>query len=759
MSSFRFRRAWCRLAPLICLVAAADPRPARAAPDYYWRLGAGTYGTPGPGDPDDVFLTHARFDWQMIAFGSGADLPAINRCLALNPRQRFLVRLWPRQQQDSFLDYLYRPEVRERIDQAIHAQVERVQGEIARPRQVLAYTFLEELPSRWDPCYALKSDTDILAVLAPHREAIERDLGRPLVLDAATKAWLDTRFVDSMDQIHTTIRRAAGRDPLILFWPRFDWFDVATLERIIHPGGADGVFIYVLRPDRWQEHVRIAEARGWPFFSQLSHNSGMKQGPWTACVDLPLIQSRFNLGYFLYSTGNPLRPHWYDNPAVNRVNNVRGFSNPVHLRWFAADRNLGWDVFRRHLSFAPRAELRLQGQAPGDAGDLFVLVPNPILEGHFSDVAEQRVHNVVARLKLPSWLERAGGDAEAKLGNLEPSRHRAPAPGSFAVAHWRLRLKAAPRPDDTLTVAVRGRHPRLGRIKGLAHVTGATPCTGPAFEAHPVVVSGQGWIEPGFGLTRDLVPALTLQSGARPIPNPSLTDGELEVAVDLGRHTDNADFYRLTPVAPTSAVAHRLTYTGTLPPHHTLAVQPGGNATLAPTRPLLDARLATADAPGPGATNGYFLGRQTINRPLPPGEPVVVTLSGRRSGKVSSHVVANFRCADTGRRQGATLLTNRLQDDWRAGLSQTVVPPFTNAILESLSLYRYPHPAEGTVWYGSLHVDLASLPSAGKDVSASIGGTMPVLRAGQGTVITYFDDDRQQPHGDKAVVRFEAPAP
>ena len=32
---------------------------------------------------------------------------------------------------------------------------------------------------------------------------------------------------------------------------------------------------------------------------------------------------------------------------------------------------------------------------------------------------------------------------------------------------------------------------------------------------------------------------------------------------------------------------------------------------------------------------------------------------------------------------------------------------------------------------------------------------MPVLRAGQGTVITYFDDDRQQPSGDKAVVRFE----
>jgi len=55
--------------------AAADGAPAAAEADYFWRLGVGTYGTPGPRADEDTLLTHARFDWQMIAFTFLEELP------------------------------------------------------------------------------------------------------------------------------------------------------------------------------------------------------------------------------------------------------------------------------------------------------------------------------------------------------------------------------------------------------------------------------------------------------------------------------------------------------------------------------------------------------------------------------------------------------------------------------------------------------------------------------------------------------------
>jgi hypothetical protein len=162
--------------------------------------------------------------------------------------------------------------------------------------------------------------------LEPYREAIEKDLGRPLVVDDETKAWRWEKLAESMDRVHAAIRAEAGDDRLILFWGRFDWFNVPMLQRIVKQGPADGVFIYVLKPGRWQEHVRVAKENGWPFFSQLSHNTGMKQADWKSCAELAHIQSPYNLGYFFFGGGNPLRPHFFDNPAVDPVNNVSGFS-------------------------------------------------------------------------------------------------------------------------------------------------------------------------------------------------------------------------------------------------------------------------------------------------------------------------------------------------------------------------------------------------------------------------------------------------
>ncbi|MDD5705142.1 MAG: hypothetical protein PHR35_04395 [Kiritimatiellae bacterium] len=725
--------------------------------DYYWKLGVGTYGTPMSDATEDVVLTHARFDWQMIAFGGGVDMPAINRCLAMNPRQRFLVRLWPVQHGDTFLDYLYTPGVKERIDQAIADQTRKVLTKISRPDNVVAFTFLEELPGRWHPFFRDKSDEECLALMAPHREAIEKELGRPLVYDDAQKEWLWDRFAASLDSIHAAIRAAAGPKRLVLFWPRFDWGEENILKKIAHPGGADGRFLYVLRPDQWPEQVKVAENNHWPFFSQLSLNTLMKQSAWQNSVALPHVKSRCNLGYFFYTSGNPLRPHFFDCQAIDPVNNVNGLSYPVHMRWFAADRNLGWDVFKRNIHFAPLIDFRPEGKSPGDIVDLYVMVPNPILEGHYPDEANRKVRKLTVRLKLPSWLEVESGAAKAVLGDLGPSRHRAPAPASVAVAHWRLRLAAPPDSRAVPVVNVSGRHPSLGTIKGRTEIDSRKNQVLPAFEERPVMVSGQGWSEPGFALDQDVRPTISIRTGPRAVSKPSLTDNDPAVSVSLGTYKDNAGYYRLQPVDPTNCALDRLVYDDTVPPHSTLTIAPDGRATLAPTRPLLEKAFAGADNPGPGVTGGYYLGAYGANRTIPSGEKVVVEVTGKKAGNVNSLLLVYFRCADTGKRTSMSDgLVNRFKDEWTRVTSE-ITPPYTNAILESVALYRFPGHATGTIWYGAVKADLATAPGPGRDVSVEVRGMPPLLRAGRNNFITYFDEDTQQPEGSKINVRLIPP--
>jgi hypothetical protein len=722
--------------------------------DFFWRLGVGTYGTPPAGADEDTVLTHARFDWQMIAFGSQVDMPNINRSLSLNPEQRFLVRLWPRSGSDNFLDYLYRQDVRERIDKNISEQVHRVLNEISSPEQVVAFAFLEELPDRWHPFWRGRTDEQILAILKPYRAEIEKELGHPLVYDEKTKEWFWDRFAESMDKIHTAIRNEAGKNRLILFWCRFDWFSVDILKKIVHPGGADGVFIYVLKPGRWEEQVKIAEENHWPFFSQLSHCTGMKQAGWKECVDLPKIRSRYNLGYFFYGCGNPLRPHFFDNKAVDPVNNVRRFSGPVHLRWFAASQNLRWDVFKSNIAFKPLVDFRPTGKKAGDTVDLYAVIPNPLLEGHYSDKEDQKVTDVVVTLKLPDWLKVDDGSAVVEMGELGPSRHRAPSPESVVVGHWVLHITGKPEAGKPVEVAVKGTHTRLGTITGISTITGMEDHVLPSFQKKDVMVSGQGWAEPGFGIGSDIIPSVVMLTGGLPVINPSLTDGEFKVGVNLGTYRDNAGFYHLWPESPLTEGVNRIIYKDTLPAHSTLIIDSGGKATLVPTRPLLQKQFRSEKDPGTGTSSGYYLGAYGVSRQIPYGEKVVIEISGKKAGKVNSLLLVYFRCADTGEKKSFSTLVNRFGEEWRNNISVEIDPPFKNSIIESVALYRYPNGAEGTIWYGSLKVDLLSKQEEGKDVSSKIEGKMPLLRSGRYNVITYFDDDTKQPERNKLSIQF-----
>lgn len=735
--------------PVMLTVAAAETLA--ESEDYYWRLGAGVYGTPVDTNDADQMQSFARFDWQFICFGNHVRMPVINECLRLNPRQKYLVRLWPLR--GNMLDYFYTPGCREETMAMTCEQIRLVLDNIDRPDHVVGYTFVEELPDRWHPFYRHKTDEQVAAILEPYRAAIEKELGRPMHVDESLRDWFWEKFVTSINEIHAAIRAEDGADRLVLFYPRYDWFHTDLLERIVKPGvGADGVFIYVLRRDQYRKHTTFAAERGWPFFSQLSHNTGMKQQAWESLVGVPETKSPYNLGYFFYGGGNPLRPHWFDNPAVDPVNNVRGLSRPVHLRWFLGNRNIGWDVFKRTMRFRPRLDLRMRGQT----ADLHAVVPNPILEGHYPTLDDQKVTDVTVSLSLPEGWAIEEGTPVVALGELDASRHRSPAPGSVGVAHWRLRVadKAALSAENAIRVAVEGSHRQLDRIRGEVIIADSIDHRIPCFKEQKLLVSGQGWAEPGFVCDREARPAIILRTAGKPVAKPSVADGNFSVAVNLGTYKNNAGFYRLVPDAPVDEGVHRIVYNETLPPNSTLTIYSTNNATLCLTRPLFERVICAQDDPGDGASAGYYMGANAVRRAIPEGEKVRIEISGKAKGDVNSHAIAYFTCDDTGERKGMGILCRRFGPDWREGISVELDPPFPRSTLQSVALYRFPHGATGTIWYGSLKVDLASRPKPPRDVGAMISGTMPVIRQNAYNILTYFDEDTTQPHGSKISVQL-----
>ena len=114
------------IAAAAIMLAAAIVR-AQEVESHYWDLGVGAYGSlSGSEDTwsNTTDLDKARMDWLTINFGSYTVNPDVyNRQLRLNPRLKYLVRLWPinnlgwkeNRYKATFLDYLYKPGVKEKL--------------------------------------------------------------------------------------------------------------------------------------------------------------------------------------------------------------------------------------------------------------------------------------------------------------------------------------------------------------------------------------------------------------------------------------------------------------------------------------------------------------------------------------------------------------------------------------------------------------------------------------------------------------------
>lgn len=447
----------CLLASALALFAAGGRA---AAADNYWKLGVGSYGIHVTGRGFTI-LDRARMDWVLVCFGNppGPDRAAdkLNEMLRINPDLKIMVRIWPidnlgwpeNRHQASFLDYFYRPGTRERLLQRAGDQVRSVLDRVDRPENVVGFTFLEELPlhfgrsSVWD--LRNVEEEVIPPIMERYRAEIEAERGKPLAWDNETRRWAGLKFARALNEINAHIKAESG-GRLVFVWLQVNH---ATLDfrpegvaarggqpvlpfyfsEIIGEGTADGFFAYPNNSYIWERYRALARENGWLFFSQLSHPSGMRLGPWEESLALARTRDPRNLGYFFYCSGSCRTGEWLDDHASPVDDNFGRPSQANHYRRHCAEQGVGMEIIARELR--PEVTLNYDSERErsvfGNFMPLRVLVRNPRDETWFPDGEGAVLRNVRVDIALPGGYELEADVSAPRtivLGDIEAEGYR-----------------------------------------------------------------------------------------------------------------------------------------------------------------------------------------------------------------------------------------------------------------------------------------------------------------------------------------------
>ena len=717
-----------------CLVIGAGP--AMAAGDHYWELGAGTYFG-GLGNATE--LDFARYDWLYLCFGNIGATPEtvaiLNRLLEINPDLKIVIRVWPimgagdcpeNRYQATFLHYLYKDGVRERVNQTIHDQVRVVLDNISRPENVVGLTFLEELPGHFSggPFKTNQTGGELTWDLKRFQAEIEAERGKPLVWDDETRLWWGGKWVQVLGEIHAAMKQAAeGR--LIWYYQQTNHTSLdmvaegAPLDarmlmpihwgEIIKPGLCEGFFAYPNTRFVWDRYLKLATDNDWLFFSQVSHPGRMRGCTWDECVEMAKTRDPHNMGYFFYCSGDcAAGDAWNDDPGIpdGPMWNTRGYSIKYHVRRFLAQQDVGMDIVRAQPALELGLDLPLEGVRAGEMLHPRVVVQNALEPSFYLDPAEAIARSVTVTISPPPGFT-IGPDssppARLELGDL--------APGELRVADWWVQAPAdyagTPAGPFTITGETTGRPPTT------VQATGDTSL--PVGEPHEVHASGDSWIEPALRLVEGTVrPAIEIEALRGLVHNPSVGD---ETA--------------------------RVRYVGTLEEGMRAVLSPEGSRVF--VLPLVDddgsARADANDPSGYGAiSDGYLVVKLRVGRQVQPGMPLRVSISGKCAGGAQSHVVLRFKTADG--QQDVGTLTNRLKPEWSQQQAEVAAPEGAVS-LDWVYLYRFKQ--EGSVWYGPARIERGDVPTDGQDVSANVQGTFPALTRGTVSVLSYEDEDPPDP--------------
>lgn len=683
--------------------------------------GGGVYHFPTDPEDEEAILDRARYDWVIGSVETMEQVEICNRMLQMNPNLKLVIRLWPvnslglpsKNYQATFLDYFYKPGVKAAVLANLTNSIRLVLDHLDKPENVVAFTFLEELPGHWGHGMAILDGSNGMPPMLEHyRAEIESERGVPMVFNSQLKSWIGAKFVQSLDEVHAQIKAEIGTRQ-IYYWKATLTHTLDTsvdgypyyYDQIVKPGGADGLVIYPLNPTYWNTHMNIVRAKGWPFFSQLSHPSLMRQDGWASTLANVKTSESGNQGYFFYCAGNCRRPHWYDDTTIAPKHNVRTFSSSVHLREFAAQEGIGTAVVSAQARLVPLLDVDLSGRNLGDVFAVKALIHNPKKEGFYTDALAKKATGVVASLSLPPGLSLFSGSASVSVGDLEAASHASPAPGSFAVATWQVQVTGPIGMSESTPLAVSVTSSNTA--SGFSALSEIDNYPLPTFQSRTLVVSGQGWNEPGFRLSGDLAPVIVMDSKSHSVFNPSLTDSPYETVYDIGTWEDNALFYTAIPTTPLTTNPRRITFAGELPPQKRLVIEGANTAYLYDALVSEHSFLDENDPSGYQAfSSGYLVKSVRVNQQV--HSKLKVSLSGKATGGANSLMVMRFKENATGTTHDISTLVDRFSALWKDDLSVEVSVPFVDATLTNIYLYR--RNQTGTIWYGDLEVEQLPIP-------------------------------------------------
>jgi hypothetical protein len=723
-------------------------QPAGAASDRYWEWGYGYFAPYLSNSIKTVGeLDLARWDWLDVEVNSPATVELMNRLLEINPKLKFLVRIWPingmgipdyHSHLGSCLDYVLYPEKKKEINQRTRDGVRYVREGLKSPQNVVGYCFLEEIPGAWGlgSLMSYQGEGPLPRPLEFHKEALEKHRGKPLVWDAEMKQWLGRQMVESLAELHKIIKNESGGKP-VFYWhhtnfatlddlpePRPADFDLVKwrgypirFAEIIKPGLCDGFMAYPNSAKVWEEkYMRQVRANNWLYFSQLSHPSFMRLCAWPEAVKLVQTKMPQNLGTFIYCEGScAARKVWNDDTSLpaDPAWHQRWLSMPLHARHLARQFNVGMDVVRCYHHLRVSLDAKLQNAKPGDIFHLVGLIENPLDETYFNTPEEAVAREVKVNLTLPPGIiadPAHSAPTELPVGDMPG--------GSQRLVDWWLTVKdpAALKAGQPITVKA---------TSASAH-PGQAQCTGdvsfPSLQPQPIARSGFSWDENGFRYG-GLRPVIEIRGQGEPIKNPTLTDG-----------------------------TNTVTWTGELWAGLKLVITPDLKARLYADNLLAGREESLKDPNDPTGykrhSEGYLVASTTGVAYLRPGTKYRLSISGQAAEGGNSLVVLRAVKPDREVWQ-PSVLANRFGAKW-AEPAQVIEIPSDVTSLQRLYLYRFQ--SKGQVWYGPLSLTPEGIPAEGLDVSDKLTGRP--LQIGQG-MLTRFTYRDESPDGTSAKVEVQ----